>query len=149
MFSGRIGRLGFLLGYLYLQLPMFVVIFAYMIINAVGGDLNSGPLHAVMSVLLFGFGAVWTIFYFIVSIDLSVRRWHDIDQTGWLAFLYFVPIANFVAAVVQLVVPGNPEINRYGTPVSGLGIRQVLFHRYPAASPIAPQPSDPPVSPIV
>lgn len=147
IFSGRIGRLAFFLGYIYLHIPIVVLVIVYALINSLVGDIESDVLRGITNVVLFGFGAIWTVLYFVISIDLSVRRWHDIDQTGWLVFLYFVPIASFVAMVVQLVVPGNPEDNRYGTPVSGLGIKQVLFHKYPTPTPPT-TPTDPPVAPI-
>jgi uncharacterized membrane protein YhaH (DUF805 family) len=128
MFTTRIGRLGFLLGYIYLQLPIIALIILYGFANWLSGG-NSDVVRSATNVILYSFGVVWGGMYILLTVSLCVRRWHDIDQTGWLTALYLVPFASLVAAIVQLVVPGSAEANRYGEPVTGFGFKKVLFCR--------------------
>ena len=42
-----------------------------------------------------------------VSLALHVRRWHDLDKSGWLALTYLVPVvAGFALAIVSVNVTG-------------------------------------------
>lgn len=134
MFSGRIGRLGFLLGHIYVNVPFIVIILVYALVNALVGDMPDNALRMGANIVLFLIGLVWILLSWIVSIDLAVRRWHDLGQTGWLVLLSLLPVVNLIVILVQLIVPGNPGPNRYGVQVSGLGVMQVLFHKYPASS---------------
>ncbi|MBC9252436.1 hypothetical protein A9179_19395 [Pseudomonas alcaligenes] len=52
----------------------------------------------------------------VVGVQIGVQRLHDLDWSGWLWLLLLVPIANFVMAILMLVVPGTPQANRFGPP---------------------------------
>ncbi len=52
------------------------------------------------------------------SISVASRRLHDAGQTGWLAALMVIPYLGFVWAIVVGLMPGKPETNQYGPPVS-------------------------------
>ena len=60
-------------------------------------------------------GSQYGIFYLIYvaiiilpSIAVSIRRMHDVGESGWFAF---IPIYNFVLAVSE----GDPKENKYGS----------------------------------
>jgi MFS family permease len=52
------------------------------------------------SLIFFGLTAVVAV---AASLALHVRRWHDLNQSGWLALTYLIPVA---AAFVSVVVLG-------------------------------------------
>lgn len=45
---------------------------------------------------------------------MAKRRLNDLDQSGWLSLLFFIPLANLVLALYLLFWPGSPGPNRYG-----------------------------------
>ena len=52
------------------------------------------------------------------SIALSVKRWHDLDRTGWWALINLVPQWGWLIALVANGFPkGTPGVNRYGPPM--------------------------------
>ena len=46
---------------------------------------------------------------------LDIRRLHDLDQSGWLVLIMFVPIINLIFLVYLLFVKGTVGSNRYGS----------------------------------
>ena len=46
-------------------------------------------------------------------VAVTVRRLHDISKTGWLSWLYLVPLIN-ILALGLLFMPGKPYANRFG-----------------------------------
>jgi uncharacterized membrane protein YhaH (DUF805 family) len=50
----------------------------------------------------------------IGNICLAVRRWHDLDCSGWFTLLGLVPLVNFIAMLVLFFAPGTPGPNRFG-----------------------------------
>lgn len=149
MFTGRLGRLGYILGNLYFFVPLIAVILLYAITSFIFGTVaveptasaaiaddslfegdgyaQSSPVRSILNAILFLFGAAWIIMLVPVSIGLMVRRWHDMNQTGWLALLGFVPFVSLVVFIVQLFVPGTDGPNNFGDKNSHLGFIPVLF----------------------
>lgn len=138
MFTGRIGRLGYLLAAVYIAVPVFLLFLVFIIANALLGH-DSTVLRSSINVFIFLFGAVYTVLLLPVSIGLMVRRWHDINQTGWLTLLGFIPVVSFVVGLVLLFVPSTVGRNKYGDPVKAHGFKDVMFGKKQPA-PIAPQP---------
>ena len=107
MFTGRIGRLNFLL----LAIASYAVILvAYLIAGAIGLG-STGEVGAGVAVLVIIAGAIAG---FIISLSAWVRRFPDMDQSGWMALLSFVPLANVVMFFVLLFAPGTPGPNKHG-----------------------------------
>jgi uncharacterized membrane protein YhaH (DUF805 family) len=136
MFPGRIGRLGFFVGGIYLYIPLIFIIIGYASVNYFAGGINNIP---VAPWIVFFIGAIWTIAYFLIGLDLVMRRLHDMNQSGWWAIFLLLPPANTVLGIVLLFIPGTNGPNRYGMPVKGLAVAKVLFHKYPQA--VTPPPS--------
>jgi len=62
-------------------------------------------------------GAIAVLMYaaiFAVSIILNRRRLHDLEQSGWLTLLIFIPLVNFFFGLYLLFAPGTQGENRYG-----------------------------------
>ena len=62
----------------------------------------------------------------IPNIALMVRRFHDLNQTGWLVLVFIglslVPLVGFIASIAQIVwfaMPGTTGPNKYGADPKG------------------------------
>jgi uncharacterized membrane protein YhaH (DUF805 family) len=64
---------------------------------------------------------IWFIGNIIPSIAVTIRRWHDLDQSGWFYLLFAVlgaiPFIGLIAGLVNLVwffMQGTVGDNKYG-----------------------------------
>lgn len=48
------------------------------------------------------------------NLGLSVRRLHDINKSGWLLLLAFIPLVGAIILIVWWAKEGDPEPNQYG-----------------------------------
>ena len=60
-----------------------------------------------------GLSLFYLLAIFIPSIAVTVRRFHDIDRTGWWMLFSVVPLAN-VITMVFLLQDGTSGTNRFG-----------------------------------
>jgi uncharacterized membrane protein YhaH (DUF805 family) len=128
IFSGRIGRLGFLLGALYPLLLLVGMMLIYAALSFTNQQTASAdellptqtsPIVLIVNSVLFLVGAIVTLLTLPISLSLHVRRWHDLDQSGWMTTLAFVPLVGAIASLVLLFAPGTRGSNRYGSMYSG------------------------------
>jgi uncharacterized membrane protein YhaH (DUF805 family) len=123
VFTGRIGRLGYLLGVLYIAAAYVVIVLLYALVifgaTQSGKSPSGSPLLAVVNVVAFLFGAALVLVGIPVGIGMQIRRWHDMGHSGWLVLLAFVPFANLVLFVFMFFVPGSAGPNQYGETYSG------------------------------
>lgn len=61
-------------------------------------------LIAIVSVLIYGY----------VTICISIRRLHDLNRSGWLVLLVFVPIIGVLFMLYLYFTKGDLGANRYG-----------------------------------
>jgi uncharacterized membrane protein YhaH (DUF805 family) len=52
-------------------------------------------------------------------VTMQVKRYHDLDMSGWFALLLLLPFLGKVMAVVIGILPGKPGDNRYGPDLQG------------------------------
>jgi uncharacterized membrane protein YhaH (DUF805 family)/Tfp pilus assembly major pilin PilA len=97
--SGRLGRVRYIGYSMALSLLLFLV-FAI----AAGVTAAASPTLAIVVVVV-GYIALYT-----VQILLSIQRAHDMNSTGWLSLIIFVPLAVFVF----WFAPGTTGENSYG-----------------------------------
>lgn len=97
-FSGRFNRARYW-GYSFLLLiPYF---FARLFISTESLTLNILALIISVAVGVSG-------------ISISVRRLHDLDKSGWMILLSFIPIANIILGIYMMFFPGTDGPNYYG-----------------------------------
>lgn len=48
---------------------------------------------------------------------MEVKRWHDLDRSGWWGFISFVPLGVFYAIYKTGFCTGTNAINKYGKPI--------------------------------
>jgi len=95
------------------------------IIGLIAGVAGGGGLN-VIGYLLFGIMGLAYLAIIIPLIALMVRRFHDLDQTGWLALVFillsFIPIIGLLASIgliVWFAMPGTTGPNKYGPDPKG------------------------------
>ncbi len=109
--------------YWWVALFTFLVAFVLMLLASVLGGLDpstgeTGPLYFVFAGLL----GLFYLATLIPSVALMIRRLHDVNLSGWLVLLCFVPIVNILAALGLLIVcfvPGTAGPNKYGPDPKG------------------------------
>jgi uncharacterized membrane protein YhaH (DUF805 family) len=125
MFSGRLNRIGYFLGGIYLIIPLLILVGLQLSIH--GSALSSSSRIGVnlISVLV---GLAVVILIIPAGISLGIRRWHDLNQSGWFVLLGFIPFINCITAIILLFVPGTKGPNTYGPPDSSPSSpKKVLF----------------------
>lgn len=105
--GSRIGRVRYLGYSMAISLMVWVVFTVFGLVTALT---QSQTAAAVLGILIFLLAIPISIF----GIILMVRRIHDFDNSGWLALLMFVPVANFILGLLLLVLPGTEGRNRFG-----------------------------------
>lgn len=111
---GRIGRIRFLSYSVLLWLVVMALLAVLGIISAVligmfGGDILPALLTIIVGVVYF-FGNI------IITFLPAVRRLNDLNRTGWLSLLLFVPFLNFLLWLYLIFAPGDEDSNDYGAP---------------------------------
>jgi len=98
-FSGRARRKEFWMFVLF-NIIMFIIV--GFVSFFIGGQ---------MPILIF----IYAIFIVIPSIAVTVRRLHDIGQSGWMYFIRLIPIVGPIWLLVLLVQDSEPGDNQYGS----------------------------------
>lgn len=58
-----------------------------------------------------------TVIVWLIGISLSVRRWHDLNKSGWWVLINLIPIVGWIYSLVMLgFMPGDRGSNNYGPP---------------------------------
>ncbi len=112
-FDGRIGRLKYWLGGLVQAILLFIAVIAMLGFLSFNGlatvySLTATGWMALVAVWLFG---VWT------HAALVVKRYHDLDKSGWWFLMLLVPFIGPIWVIVECgFFPGKQGMNSYGLP---------------------------------
>jgi uncharacterized membrane protein YhaH (DUF805 family) len=105
--SGRFGRLSYLswatLVNFLLTIPIFLI---------AGGISAMQEQAATGGVLMIALQVVTVV----VAILFSIRRFHDMNASGWWSVLMIVPLVNVITALVLLFKGGSDGANNFGPP---------------------------------
>lgn len=58
-------------------------------------------------------GGLYSLFIFLPSLAVSVRRLHDIGRCGWWVLIMLVPLLGWIILLVMMAFPSKPD-NEYG-----------------------------------
>ena len=96
---------------------------AGLLIGTIGGGADG--LNPI-GYLIVGVLGIAMLAVIVPGIALSVRRFHDLGQTGWLvlvfAILGAIPLIGLLASLAQIIwfaMPGNTGPNKYGPDPKG------------------------------
>lgn len=63
--------------------------------------------------------------------SLHIRRFHDLNTSGWMVLTTLIPIVNFIPIAILLFNPGKDGVNKYGSrPPLNVNLFDVLFGKY-------------------
>lgn len=75
--------------------------------------------NAIVGVILYFVGVgvlstIYSIFIFIPSLAVVVRRLHDIGKSGWMILIALIPIAGGIWLLILMFTDSQPGDNEYG-----------------------------------
>lgn len=105
LYSGRIGSLAYLIGIL-------ISWGGFWLIGEGNRLIPSNTVISIIEIIL-----LLLIFWFMFSV--FVRRLHDLNKSGWLCLLVFVPLVNVILGIILLFKPGSHDVNRFGAASQG------------------------------
>ena len=116
MFKGRIDTLGLLLGFYYCLAPILVVSIAYVAMTFAVDDFAPARefLASLRTVGVPLLGGVWATLSTLWMAGLLVRRWHDLNRSGYWALLGLVPVLGVAMLWLLVLYPGARDTNRFG-----------------------------------
>jgi uncharacterized membrane protein YhaH (DUF805 family) len=103
---GRIGRLRYI-AYSWLS-SVVATILAFVLVSTLSGfSMASGQAGTILT---------WMAYFPVVAagVIMAKRRLNDIDKSGWLAILIFVPVINAFFGLYLMLKGGSEGANRFG-----------------------------------
>lgn len=58
--------------------------------------------------------SIWSIAILLPQLGLGVRRLHDINKSGWLLLLAFIPVVGGIILIILWAKQGDATENQYG-----------------------------------
>ncbi len=104
-----------------LQLLIAIACFLIYFVLAGVSPASQTEMSSLGTGLLIFFVLAYLVVFFIPGIAVTIRRWHDLDQSGWFLLLFAVlgaiPILGAIASLGNLIwfcMPGTSGPNKYG-----------------------------------
>ena len=110
--SGRFTRLSWLAWNLVLAVAGVVVVGALAALGLVALPQSQAQAANFLPLALLIPQIVLMVFGWL----LTIRRFHDIDASGWWSLTLLVPLVNLITALVLLFKRGDEAANRFGPP---------------------------------
>ena len=102
-FNGRARRKEY---WMFILFNMIFAIVAMILDNILGitiAGIPYGPLY-----IFYGLAV------FVPGLSVMVRRLHDVNKSGWMFLILFIPIAGFIWFLVLMCTEGDQNDNKYG-----------------------------------
>lgn len=75
-------------------------------------SMGLSAIDAMLGIQLLG--ATFSLATLVPGIALGVRRFHDIDKSGWWLLIGLIPVVGFLVLIYFFVQPPTPGPNRFG-----------------------------------
>ncbi len=115
--NGRFGRLSYIAWYGFLNLITFFAVIALSLALGIF-NLSTQSLDSHFIDTLTGLGGlgflIISVLYFYFNLVIQVRRFHDMNRSGWFILLFIVPLVNIFVFFYLLLGSGTQGINHYG-----------------------------------
>ena len=105
LFEGRAKRREVWLFWLFMTVFDFLGSYVY--------DSSSGGIGFVVLFFMLFFFIPYVLFY----VPLAVKRLHDMNWSGWLAILLFIPFISQIMLLILLFCCGTKGLNKYGSDI--------------------------------
>ena len=109
-FNGRIGRLRYL-AYSF-GFGMLGTMLMGSIIGVAAISLGEGAQMVAIGFVYF-LGLIGMVF---LAVMFAIKRLHDLEQSGWLSLILFVPLVGVLFTLYLWFAPGTKSANRFGNP---------------------------------
>ncbi len=106
VFSGRARRSEYWYFTLFIALLMLCIMFVGALF--VAADDTGGPIILIALIVIV------TIWLFLPSLSVSVRRFHDIGLSGWFVLVQLIPYIGTIILLVMMLMPSEKDRNRFG-----------------------------------
>ncbi|MDH5650144.1 MAG: DUF805 domain-containing protein [Gammaproteobacteria bacterium] len=122
--KGRFGRAAFIH---YSMVFGILIMVVYMILFiGIGGGIaalgaDDGQAFAAAGPVIF----ILNLLVLPVTFILLIRRLHDLNWSGWMSLLIFIPLVNLVIYVPALFFRGVDGVNDYGPPRRYVGYHAI------------------------
>ena len=93
----------------YWYFALFNIIIGF-VLGFVDGVVGSYSPEAGLGLL----GGIYSLFVFIPSIAVSVRRLHDTERSGWWLFIVLIPLIGAIMLLIFMIQDSRTEPNKYG-----------------------------------
>ena len=111
---GRFSRLAYLAWYMVLTLIIMVpVLIGVIAFTVLGQSLANQDMLLMVGI---GLMLILYLIFFYYAFVITIRRLHDLNQTGWLSLLMFVPLINIGFMLYVMLAKGTPLNNEFGAP---------------------------------
>ncbi len=104
--KGRINRQKYILSALGIGISTVIIAIILMVLGACLGETFS-IITGIIVLITYALCAY-------TQIVLQVKRWHDLDKSGWFVLLGFIPIVGIIAMCFLLFVKGTDGNNNFG-----------------------------------
>jgi len=75
-------------------------------------------LSVVLTIISTSIGGIISPILMVISIVISVmliiKRWHDLDKSGWMTLTMIIPLVNLFIGLYLLFAKGTKGKNRFG-----------------------------------
>ena len=127
LWHGRLNRMNYFLGTLFLWVPVFVLVTIWGIAalaDPSGTDFVARAINRFIGIFI-----VFAILYFYpLHYTLAMRRWHDIGYSGWMTLLLYIPYIGLIPGLFLLFYTGDSGQNKYGVPPTKEGVVANVFN---------------------
>jgi uncharacterized membrane protein YhaH (DUF805 family) len=119
--KGRFARSTYIVYSFGITLLLWLVMFALAGTGFLTGDFSNvgGGLVAVLFWVLY-------VAALVIGVIFTVRRFHDLNWSGWWTVAMFVPLVNIVVIIPLLFFRGTKGANKYGPPRPGTRTQAIL-----------------------
>lgn len=101
---GRIGRLRFVTYELW---TYFLFFSSITFVAALAGTMSGNIIGVLLSLVIIKLGIIFMLIF-------AIRRLNDLNLTGWLCLITFLPLVNLIFYAALIFMPGNNLKNDYG-----------------------------------
>lgn len=110
----RIGRLRYL-AYSFGMSMLFMFVMGIVAGIVVAILMSALGEAAVMPIVMVIYGIFYLVLI-VINIIFGIKRLHDLNQSGWLSIILFIPLVGFFFYLYMLFAPGSDDANRFGNP---------------------------------
>lgn len=119
-FEGRINRLRY---WLYSLIPIAIILGASALVAVASKNAGGGESFFSIVLIVSFIVAIW------ISFALQVKRWHDLDQSGWWALIGMIPYVNIIVLIMLGFVKGTVGANRFGVDPLSISVNDAVIHQ--------------------